>query len=103
LAGAGDHILSGGTASGGSSTPRSPRATITASASATISMDVDRCRLLDLRQQRRAFADQGARLGFIFRPLDERQCNPVGFCPSAKQIAGPFRSAPGSAPGCRGH
>ena len=57
-------FCSGGTASGGSSTPRSPRATITPSASAMISFEaVDRRRLFDLGHQRRAVADQRARLG----------------------------------------
>ena len=39
---------------------------------------VDRRRLLDLGEQRRALADQRARFGDVLGPLHERQRDPVG-------------------------
>ena len=63
-----------GTCSGGNSTPRSPRATITASAKSTISSDlVQRRWLFDFGDDAGAVADQRARLGDIVGMLHKRE------------------------------
>ena len=67
-----------GTFSSGISTPRSPRATISASARSMISDSrVHRLRLFDLGHHRGAAAGDFLRLRDILRPLDERQRHPV--------------------------
>ena len=66
-----------GTFSSGISTPRSPRATISASARSMISSSrVHRLRLLDLGHHGGAAARDLLGLGDVLRPLDERQRRP---------------------------
>ena len=67
-----------GTASSGISTPRSPRATISASESSMISASrATACGFSILDKQQRPAARDLARFGQILRPLDERQRHPV--------------------------
>ena len=67
-----------GTSSGGSSTPRSPRATITASESAHDLVQIlDRLRLFHLGHDPGAAGGQRARLGHVLRPLHEGQADVV--------------------------
>ena len=67
-----------GTCSSGISTPRSPRATITASATARISSrSRDRLRLLDLRHHQRAIAGDFLDLDDVLGALHEGQRDPV--------------------------
>ena len=67
-----------GTFSSGISTPRSPRATISASASSMISASrCHRLRLLDLGHDRGAAARDLLGFGDVLRPLDEGQRHPV--------------------------
>ncbi len=69
----------GGTVSGGNSTPRSPRATITPSHCSMISSKPrDRGGLLDLASSARLPADQPPRLHQVLGPLDEAERDPVG-------------------------
>ncbi len=68
-----------GTSSGGSSTPRSPRATITASDSARMaSRFSQRLRLLQLGHDPGAAGGDRLRLRHILRPLHEREADVVG-------------------------
>ena len=67
-----------GTCSSGISTPRSPRATITASETARMSSRrCDRLRLLDLGHHQRAVAGDLLHLDDVLGALDERECDPV--------------------------
>ena len=67
-----------GTRSSGSSTPRSPRATISASEASMMSGEaVDRLRLLDLGHDGGAAADHLLGLDDVFGALHERQRDPV--------------------------
>ena len=67
-----------GTSSGSSSTPRSPRATITAVAQVEDRVQVlQRRRLFDLGQHRGAALHQLAQLGHVGGPLHEGQRHPV--------------------------
>ena len=67
-----------GTCSGGISTPRSPRATITASERADdLVQPLDRRRLLELGHDASPAGDELADLVQVLRPLDERQRHPV--------------------------
>ena len=67
-----------GTCSAGISTPRSPRATITASASSTIASRLaDRRRLLQFRDDADAIPDDLPHLPDILHALHERQRQPI--------------------------
>ena len=67
-----------GTFSSGISTPRSPRATISASARSRMSVETrNRLRLFDLGHHRRASARDLLGFGDVLRPLDEGQRHPV--------------------------
>ena len=89
-----------GTFSSGISTPRSPRATISASVKSMISASrVDRLRLLDLGHHGGAAARDLLRLRDVLGPLDEGERDPVdaGVERRLRDRSGPCRSAPRTA------
>ena len=93
-----------GTFSTGSSTPRSPRATIRASVMSRIPGEaLDRLGLFHLRHHRGAPAGDLLGLGDVVGPLDERQRDPVGAGVEARLRGrnGPCRSARKSRARCR--
>ena len=76
--GAGDLLLPAGNASSGSSTPRSPRATISASASSRISASVSSALGFSiLASTAGAAAHDLLQFGHVVGPLHERQRDPV--------------------------